>query len=144
MSRPGRQSTTRPTHRARPDLSAGTITDPPTPFDASYGYCVTEEGMKALQEYEERHGRPALRRVPLPDTIAEALHDEAWRDRKSQLRKKAHQRGRRLVTVCSLNQNGRRIPDLRLKGQWLERAGFHPGRHCEVEVTRGTLTLRAL
>lgn len=100
--------------------------------------------MKALQEYEERHGKPALRKVPLPDTIAEALHDEAWRERKSQLRTRAHQRGRRLVTVCGLNQGGRKVPDLRLKGRWLERAGFHPGRHCEVEVTGGILTLRAL
>jgi hypothetical protein len=142
MSRPGSHSTTRPTNPTEPP--ADSFTDPPTPFDAGFGYRVTEEGMKALQEYEERHGKPALRRVPLPDTIAEALHDEAWRDRKSQLRKKAHQRGHRLVTVCGLNQSGSRIPDLRLKGQWLERAGFHPGRHCEIEVTPGTLTLRAL
>lgn len=36
------------------------------------------------------------------------------------------------------------MPDLRLMGLWLERAGFDLGRLCEVEVEAGTLTIRAI
>jgi hypothetical protein len=51
---------------------------PTGPIAHSFGYRVTEEGMKAFAEYEERHGKPALRKVRLPDVVAEALESEAW------------------------------------------------------------------
>lgn len=146
------------TRRATPQ--AGTITDRPAeppvgsppetpshseaPFDPTFGYRVTEEGLQALEEYEKRHGRPAVRKVPLPDTVAEALADEAWRDRQRHYRKEARARGNRLFTICGRNRNGRQVPELRIIGLWLEQAGFTYGRHCEVEVTAGTLTIRTV
>jgi hypothetical protein len=121
-----------------------TLPEPTGPTDDSFGYRVTEEGMKALVEYEERHGKPVLRKVSLPDMVAEALEDESWRQRTRQHRKEARKRGRRLVTVCGKWRRKKRVPDLRLMGLWLRRAGFDPGRQCEVAVEAGTLTIRAI
>jgi hypothetical protein len=105
---------------------------------------VTEEGFKALAEYEKRHGKHVVRKVRLPDTVAEALEADAWHEGRRRRRKQARKRGRRLLTVCGKSRGRRRVPDLRLMGQWLERAGFDLGRLCEVEVEAGTLTIRAI
>ena len=123
---------------------ADRLPEEPGPFDKTYGYRVTEEGMKALQEYEKHHAKPTLRKVPLAHTVAEALRDEAWRDRQRQRRKEARARGNRLLTVCGRTRGAQEVPELRLLGQWLEQAGFPPGKHCEVEATAGTLTIRAV
>ena len=105
---------------------------------------MTEEGLKALAEYEKQHSKSVVRKVRLPDTVAEALEAEAWHEGKRRRRKQARERGCRLLTVCGKNRGGRRVPDLRLMGLWLERAGFDLGRLCEVEVGPGTLTIRAI
>ena len=55
-----------------------TLPDGPGAFDDSFGYRVTEEGFKALAEYEERHGKTVVRKVPLSDTVAEAIATEEW------------------------------------------------------------------
>jgi hypothetical protein len=78
------------------------------------------------------------------DTVAEALESEAWRERQRQHRKEARERRHRLVTVCGKWRGGRKIPDLRLMGLGLERAGFELGQHYEVEVGACTLTIRAI
>ena len=135
-------STTRPAFLA--DTLADRPAEAPDPVDHSYGYRVTEEGLQALAEYEERHGRPLFRKVRLPDTVAEGLADEAWRERRRQFRKEARARGNRLVTICGRRRGGRKVPELRLIGQWLERTGFDLGRHCEIEATPGTLTIRVV
>lgn len=118
------------------------LADPAGPINDRFGYRVTEEGMKALAEYEERHGKAVLRKVRLPDVVAEALADDEWRERTRQRRKEAQERGHRLLTVCGKWRGGKRIPDLRLMGLWLRSAGFDPSRQCEVEVEVGTLTIR--
>ena len=46
-------------------------------------------------------------------------------------------------TVCGRYRKERRVPDLRLSGQWLERAGFDRGRKFHVQVHDGRITLRA-
>jgi hypothetical protein len=108
------------------------------------GYRVTEAGLKALAEYEERHGESVVREVALPDEVAEALEAEAWQDRRQQHREDARNRGNRLLTVCGRWRGGRRIPDIRLTGLWLRNAGFDLGQSIEVEVEAGALTIRAL
>ena len=120
------------------------LAEPTGPLDDSFGYRVTEEGLKALAEYEQRHGKAVLRKVRLPDVVAEALEDEAWRNRTRRRRKQARARGHRLVTVCGKWRGKKRIPDLRLMGLWLRSAGFDPGRQCEVAVEAGTLIIRAV
>ena len=114
------------------------------PDDDACGYRVTKEGLQALADYEQRHGRTLVRKLPLPDTVAEALATEEWHDERRQRRKEVQDRGNRMVTVCGRYRGSRKVPDLRLMGQWLEQAGFDLGRQCEVEVTTGTLTIRAL
>jgi hypothetical protein len=104
----------------------------------------TEEGFKALAEYEKRHGKRVVRKVRLPDTVAEALEADVWHEGRRRRRKQARKRGRRLLTICGKYRGRRRVPDLRLMGLWLERAGFDLGRLCEVEVEAGTLTIRAI
>jgi type I toxin-antitoxin system toxin SymE len=36
------------------------------------------------------------------------------------------------------------VPDLRIFGHWLKRAGFDRGRHYEIEIRAGRLTIRAV
>lgn len=85
-----------------------------------------------------------MRRVRLPDTVAETVEADAWHEGRRRHRKQARKRGRPLLTVCGKNRGSRRVPDLRLMGQWLERASFDLGRLCEVDVEAGTLTIRAV
>lgn len=77
-----------------------TLPDDPGAFDDSFGYRVTEEGCKALAEYEKRHGKTVVRKVPLPDEVAETIATEEWLEDSRQRRKKAREQGHRLVTVC--------------------------------------------
>ena len=114
------------------------------PFDDRFAYRVTEEGLKALAEYQRANGKPAFTKAPLPAPLAQALESEGWRERKRSRRRKARERGLRLFTVCCRWRRGRRIPDLRLTGRWLEGAGFPLGQDIEVEVEAGRPTLRAI
>jgi len=108
------------------------------------GYRVTEAGLKALAEYEERNGQAVVEEVALPGEVAEALEAEAWQDRRQRQRKKARERGHRLLTVCGRWRGSRRIPDIRMSGVWLKEAGFDLGQTIEVEVEAGALTIRAI
>jgi hypothetical protein len=65
-------------------------------------------------------------------------------ERKRRRRKEARARGVRLGTVCGRWRDGRRLPDLRMTGRWLEDAGFELGREYEVEVEAGKLTIQAV
>ena len=115
--------------------------EPTGPFDDSVGYRVTEEGLKALQEYEKRHGTTVVRKVPpSPKTVTA----DDWQEHRRQRRKQAREQRHRLVTVCGKRRGNRKIPDLRLMGLWLEQAGFDLGRLCEVEIGPETLTIRAI
>jgi hypothetical protein len=130
--------------RSDPTTLPPTLVEPTGPIDNSFGYRVTEEGFKALADYEKRHNKRVVRKVRLPDTVAEALEADAWNEGRRRRRKQARKRGRRLLTVCGKNRGRQRVPDLRLMGRWLERAGFDLGRLCEVEVEADTLTIRAI
>jgi predicted ATPase with chaperone activity len=140
----GNDSTTRPTDTPPTQPPTEPLTPEAGPFDDRWAYRVTEEGMKALEEYERANGKPAFVAEPLPDTVAKAIHAEEWRARKRRRRKQARARGRHLLTVCGRQQAGREVPDLRMTGRWLEDAGFPQGQIYEVQVEAGTLTLRAL
>jgi hypothetical protein len=117
---------------------------PPGPIDDRFAYRVTEEGLKALAEYELANGKPAFTKAPFSAATSRAPETEAWRERKRRRWKKAPDRGLRFFTVCGRWRRGRKIPDLRLTGQWLEAAGFPLGQEIEVEVEAGRLTLRAI
>jgi len=111
------------------------------------GYRVTEEGLKALEEYAKVHGKAAVEAVPLSDVpgdLAESIEDQAWQEHKRWRRRDARDRGRRMLTVCGRWRAGKRIPDIRLCGLWLKKAGFDLGQELEIEVEAGALTIRAV
>lgn len=116
----------------------------PCPFDERYGYRLTLKGLQALQEYEELHGEAVARKVPLPDGVAEALEADDRREQKRLRRKAVRDRGNRMITVCCRSRKGRRVPDIRLTGLWLLRAGFDLGQECEVEVEPGAVLIRTI
>lgn len=135
----------RPPPRPRPDRRGSTT--PPElagPIDDRFGYRLTKEGEKALAEYERANGKPTTTKVRCTETIAEALEAEDWRDRKLKRRKETRKHGLRLLTVCGRSRAGRKLPDLRMTGQWLGDAGFALGQEFEVEVEAGGLTLHAI
>lgn len=140
----GNDSTTRPTDTPPTAPPAEPQTQDVGPFDDRWAYRVTEEGMKALEEYERANDKPAFVAEPLPDTVTHAIEAEEWRARKRRRRKQAKARGRRLLTVCGRQQGDREVPDLRMTGRWLEDTGFPQGQTYEVQVEAGKLTLRAL
>jgi len=111
------------------------------------GYRVTEEGLKALEEYAKVHGKAAVEAVPLSDVpgdLAESIEDEAWQENKRRRRRAARDRGRRMLTVCGRWRGRKRIPDIRLCGLWLKKAGFDLGQELEIEVEVGALRIRAV
>jgi Toxin SymE, type I toxin-antitoxin system len=75
---------------------------------------------------------------------AEAFDSETRRERKRQRRRHARARGVRLGTVCGRWREGHRLPDLRMSGRWLEKAGFDLCQEYEVEVESGKLTIQAI
>lgn len=93
MCEPGSDFTTRP--------------EATGPFDDSFGYRVTEEGLKALEEYEKRHGTTVVRKVsPSPKTVTA---DDRQQNRR-QRRRQAREQGHRIVTVCGKWRGTARSP----------------------------------
>jgi Toxin SymE, type I toxin-antitoxin system len=120
------------------------LPEPSGPIDERFVYRLTDEGKKALAECERSNGKPAASRARCTSEVAEALDSESRRESKRQRTKQARQRGARLGTVCGRWRDGRRQPELRMTGRWLEEAGFDLGRQYEVGVAAGKLTIQAL
>ena len=81
--------------------------------------------------------RPAARL----SEIAEAVDAEDRRQRRCHLAHLARRRTNRLGTISALHRDGDPRPHLRLSGKWLREAGFGVGRHFEVEVGEGWLSI---
>ena len=120
------------------------LPEPSGPIDERFVYRLTAEGKKALEDCERSNGKPAYSKARCTSEVAEALDTDARREGKRQRRKQARQRGVRLGTVCSRWRDGRRLPEVRLTGRWLEEAGFDLGREYEVDVADGKLTIQAV
>jgi Toxin SymE, type I toxin-antitoxin system len=120
------------------------LPEPSGPIDERFAYRLTAEGKKALAECERSNGKPAFTKARCTSEVAEALDSESRRESKSQRTKQARQRGVRLGTVCSRWRDGRRLPELRITGRWIEDVGFDLGRQYEVGVAAGKLTIQAL
>lgn len=117
---------------------------PTSTFDERFVYRLTGEGKQILAEHGSANGKPAFFEARSSPAVAELLDSEARRERKRRRRKEARGRGFRLGTVCGRWRNGRRLPDLRMSGRWLQRAGFDLGQEYEVKVEAGKLTIRAV
>jgi len=80
--------------------------------------------------------------APQPDPLPQP---DEWRERKLTRAAAARAKGHRFGTICCRSRGYRRlVPDLRISGHWLERAGFDLGQHYEIEVRAGRLTIRAV
>jgi len=69
---------------------------------------------------------------------------DEWREGKLASAATARAKGHRFGTICCRSRGYRRFPDLRISGRWLQRAGFDLGKHYEIEVRAGRLTIRAV
>ena len=113
-------------------------------LDERFVYRLTDEGKQILAEHGRANGKPAFLEARSSPAVAELLDSEARRKRKRRRRKEARARGVRMGTVCGRWRNGRRLPDLRMSGRWLQRAGFDLGQEYEVKVEAGKLTIQAV
>jgi len=92
-----------------------------------------------------RHSTSPQLFLPQPDQLLERIEaDTAWRDRRLTRAAAARANGRRFGTICCRWRDCATVPDLRLSGHWLQRAGFDLGQHYEIEVRAGRLTIRAV
>jgi len=120
------------------------LPEPAGTFDERFVYRLTDEAKQILAEHGRANGKPAFLEARSSPAVAELLDSEARRERKRRRRKEARARGVRLGTVCGRWRNGRRLPDLRMSGRWLQRAGFDLGQEYEVKVQAGKLTIQAV
>lgn len=120
------------------------LPEPSGPFDERFVYRLTDEGRTILAEHERSNGIAVVSEARCTSAVAEALRSEARLQLKRQRRKDARERGARFGTVCGRWRDGRRLPDLRMTGRWLEEAGFDLGQEYEVEVEAGKLTIQAI
>ncbi len=122
--------------------SAGPPSGGPLTADDSWFWFITEKGLRAsgaasmkstaasLRETAaelERAAKRLAQEVPAPPNGADEAPVLDCR------------RGK----VCYRYRNERQVPDLRLSGLWLERAGFDRGQKFQIQVGSGRLTIRA-
>ena len=80
--------------------------------------------------------------APQPDQLS---RPDKWRERKLARAAAARAKGHRFGTICCRSRGYRNlVPDLRISGHWLQRAGFDRGQHYEIEVRAGRLIIRAV
>jgi Toxin SymE, type I toxin-antitoxin system len=120
------------------------LPEPSGPFDDRFVYRLTAEGKKLLAEHERANGKPAFIENRCTPAVTAALDSETRSERKRLRRTEARARGVRVGTVGGRWRGGRRLPDLRLTGRWLEAAGFELGQEYELDVSTGRLTIHAI
>lgn len=120
-----------------------TVTPARTPIDADSAlWLITEKGLRAEGAASMRATAARLRASAaelekaarrlgqeVPTSLSGGGDETALEERRG--------------TVCGRYRNERRVPDLRLSGLWLERAGFDRGRKFHVQAHSGRITLRA-
>ena len=120
------------------------LPEPTGPTDDRFVYRLTPTGKQILAEHPTAGGAPLFVPAAPVAEIADAVEAHAKRRRRSHLHRRARDRGRRLGTISTLCRNSKRLPFLRLSGGWLREAGFDEGRHFEIEVEDGRLTIEAV
>jgi len=123
---------------------SNSLPEPSGSFDHRFVYRLTGEGRNILAEHGRADGKPVFSETRCTPAVAAALDSESRLQRKRRRRKEARARGARLGTVCGRWRGGRRVPDLRMSGRWLEKAGFDLGQEYEVEVRAGKLTIQGV
>ncbi len=104
-------------------------------------YFVTEKGLRASGAARMMAASASLRQTAGElEKAAMRLNQEvpAAADGSQDTPARMLRRG----TVCGRYRNEHRVPDVRLSGKWLRRAGFELGRKYQVRVEDGQLTIR--
>ncbi len=132
--------------RNRTPNSTTCSTDPTSaePLDAtnSWLWFITEKGLRANGAANMRSTAASLRATAAElEKAARTLNQEVPTPPNGA--DEAPVQDFRRGTVCGRYRNDRRVPDLRLCGLWLERAGFDLGRKYQVKVAGGQLTIHA-
>ena len=85
------------------------------------------------------------RRTSPPPNPPSSPRPDKWRERKLARAAAARAKGHRFGTICCRMRGYRNlVPDLRISGHWLQRAGFDRGQHYEIEVRAGRLKIRTV
>jgi hypothetical protein len=118
------------------------LPEPTGPEDERFVYHLEPKALRLLAEHAggEELARPAVRVAD----VAEAIDAEERLRRRRRHYREARRRDRRFATVSHCTRGSRRLPLVRLTGQWLREAGFDVGQEYEVEVGEGRLILEAL
>jgi hypothetical protein len=123
-------------------------TNPPPPAAAGPVEPPLSYDDRVLREILDAHERATGFRIDMQElrdsAVAAELDRAARRARKKARAREARAAGRRSLTVCGRWTGRARIPDLRMSGWWLRAAGFDLGQAYEVEVSAGTLVIRAV
>ena len=106
-----------------PGSKSTALPEPSGPHDDSFSYSLTAKGKRALAALRNEAERQARRQV--------------WEQR-------AKAAGHRCGTVSGRWRTTQYVPQVRLSGAWLHRAGFELGQEFEVGVEAGALVVRAV
>jgi hypothetical protein len=147
----GRTQQSTPPPAAEAFTSDAPLPEPTGPEDDRFVYHLEPKALQLLAEHAATYGDgdgdasgvPLARPVARTSAVQEAIDEEATRNRRRRRRRAARDRGRRFATVSYLERGGRRLPYIRLSGQWLRQAGFDLGQEFEIDVAPGRLTLHA-
>jgi len=121
------------------------FTEPTGPLDERFVYGLTPKGREALAALQVRQAVGEPGELPEPDERPVTEAEIRRRQRQRQARR-TRAAGRRLATICGRfrGESMTRVPDLRLSGHWLRKAGFDLGQFIEVEVSDGRLVIEAV
>lgn len=121
----------------RPTRDSTTAPAPSGPTDERIVYHLTDAGRRALQAASPRCTESSVSASAPTDGAAN--DGSAQDDRHEQDDEPAPERHR--LTVCGRWRHNSRVPDLRMTGLWLRKAGFDLGQKYEVQVEEGRLVV---
>jgi hypothetical protein len=120
------------------------LPEPTGPTDDRFVYHLEPAGLRALADFEAATGQRLHHPAAPYSEVREAVDREQTRRRRVTLRRKAKRNGRRFGTISYRWNGKKKLPHLRLSGQWLHDAGFGVGRELEITVAEGRLVIEAV
>jgi hypothetical protein len=120
------------------------LPEPTGPTDDRFVYHLEPAGLQALAEYEAATGEQLHHPAAPYSEVREAVDREQTRRRRVALRREAKRNGHRIATIHYRWDGKKKLPLLRLSGQWLHDAGFPLGQELEITVHERQLVIDAV
>jgi hypothetical protein len=120
------------------------LPEPTGPTDDRFVYHLEPAGLQALADYEAATGEQLHHPAAPFSEVREAVDREQTRRRRVALRREAKRNGHRFATISYRWDGKKKLPLLRLSGQWLHDAGFPLGQELEVTVRERQLVIDAV